>query len=249
MRLFWCKLNKTPFAVAYELKITADGSPTLYDPAFDAHLHSLDGAVGESRYVYLEQSELPQRLGGEQPVRVLEVGFGTGLNFTLARELLQTVSFGELEYLAFEPRPVDSELISAFYEHVEVSTGLKSETLEVNAQADAASMGAQLSFEFPACQLTYFKESFPSEVKLPSIDVVFYDAYGPNAHPELWGQHPMLHALKTLREGGVLVTFSVTGNTKRILKAQAYAFERPEGYGRKREMLKVYAASAKLPAE
>ncbi|MFW5658660.1 MAG: tRNA (5-methylaminomethyl-2-thiouridine)(34)-methyltransferase MnmD [Bacteroidota bacterium] len=227
--------------MAYELKITADGSPTLYDPEFEAHLHSLDGAVGESRYVFLAQSNLEQRLASEQPVRVLEVGFGTGLNFTLARELLQQVSFGELEYFAFEPRPVAPPLLQRFYEHVQVRESLKSDTLTINEQAFTSELGAQLKYTFPGCHLTYYKQAFPSAVELPPIDVVFYDAYGPNAHPELWGQHPMLQALKTLRTKGVLVTFSVTGHTKRILKAHGYPFDRPEGFGRKREMLKVYA--------
>ncbi len=244
MSVFWCKISKTPFAVAYELKITADGSPTLYDPEFEAHLHSLDGAVGESRHVFLAQSDLEQRLVTEQPVRIMEVGFGTGLNFTLARELLQQVSFGELAYFAFEPRPVDPKLLDEFYQHVAVREALKADTLAVNKQALDTEPGAQFKVDFPGCQLTYYKQVFPSAVELPPVDVVFYDAYGPNAHPELWDQHPMLHALKLLCPNGVLVTFSVTGNTKRILKAHGFAFDRPQGFGRKREMLKVYAPEA-----
>ncbi len=58
---------------------TADGSPTLYREDIDEHYHSVKGALAESRHVYLD---LGWRKAAENssPVRVFEVGFGSGLN-------------------------------------------------------------------------------------------------------------------------------------------------------------------------
>ena len=37
-----------------ELQITADGSHTLYIPAMDEHYHSVNGALQESRHIFIE---------------------------------------------------------------------------------------------------------------------------------------------------------------------------------------------------
>ena len=105
---------------AYALKITADNSPTLYDPDFDACLHSEDGALGESRHVFLEQGQVARRLADGFTVRILEIGLGTGLNFTLTRELLQQYPDASIDYIAFEPRPIDPTLLAEFYTHVDI---------------------------------------------------------------------------------------------------------------------------------
>ncbi|MDE6787332.1 MAG: SAM-dependent methyltransferase, partial [Muribaculaceae bacterium] len=64
---------------------TADGSPTLYREDIDEHYHSVKGALAESRHVYLEAG---WRKAAEtsRPVRVFEVGFGTGMNAAITAE-------------------------------------------------------------------------------------------------------------------------------------------------------------------
>jgi tRNA U34 5-methylaminomethyl-2-thiouridine-forming methyltransferase MnmC len=37
-----------------ELQVTADGSHTLFIPEMDEHYHSVNGAVQESRHVFIE---------------------------------------------------------------------------------------------------------------------------------------------------------------------------------------------------
>jgi hypothetical protein len=37
-----------------EIRITRDGSPTLYLPELDEHYHSTHGAVQEARHVFIE---------------------------------------------------------------------------------------------------------------------------------------------------------------------------------------------------
>ena len=68
------------------LKITDDGSHTLFVEGMDESYHSIHGALQESMHVFIKQGLLTV----EQPsVRIVELGFGTGLNAILTlREAL-----------------------------------------------------------------------------------------------------------------------------------------------------------------
>ncbi|MCS7072860.1 MAG: hypothetical protein NZ108_00175 [Bacteroidia bacterium] len=56
-----------------KLITTNDGSPTLLNIERNVTYHSKDGAIGESRYVFIEASELKQRLASKAQVSVLEI--------------------------------------------------------------------------------------------------------------------------------------------------------------------------------
>lgn len=59
---------------------TEDGSKTLFIPDMDEQYHSVNGAITESEYVYLEKGYRNNQ--SPKPV-ILEIGFGTGLNALL----------------------------------------------------------------------------------------------------------------------------------------------------------------------
>jgi tRNA U34 5-methylaminomethyl-2-thiouridine-forming methyltransferase MnmC len=65
-----------------ELRLTADGSPTLYVPELDETYHSMHGSVQEARHVFIENALRFVATESKQ-VNILEVGFGTGLNALL----------------------------------------------------------------------------------------------------------------------------------------------------------------------
>ena len=63
---------------------TEDGSATLFVPELNEHYHSVKGARTESQHIFinmgLKTSTAPQP-------RILEIGFGTGLNALLTLEV------------------------------------------------------------------------------------------------------------------------------------------------------------------
>lgn len=69
---------------AFESVTTADGSPTLYHPGFRQHFHTLAGAATEAERKFVIPSRLRERLAAGKPVRVLDVGFGLGVNCAAA---------------------------------------------------------------------------------------------------------------------------------------------------------------------
>ena len=66
-----------------EIQHTDDGSATLFVPELEEHYHSVKGAYTESLHIY---RDCAFRYASEQftpmhlPLRLLEIGFGTGLN-------------------------------------------------------------------------------------------------------------------------------------------------------------------------
>lgn len=218
-------------ASGLSIVITADGSPTVWDEAAKAHFHSLDGARSESEHVYIQASNLPQRLQAGGRVRILEVGFGTGLNFMLAAELALASPNARLEYVAFDARLLPLSLLKEYYGHFAFEPGLQ-----------ALVCGPEPGGTYRNVRLALYHRPWAQGVLLPTetFDVVFYDAFAPAAELVLWQEQTFVGAIQQLKPGGVLTTYSVTGNLKRLLRSHGLKSERPKGFGPKREMLVVY---------
>ena len=60
-----------------EIIITEDGSTTLYIPELNEHYHSIHGAIQESTHIFIKAGI---EYYGQKDIRILEAGFGTGLN-------------------------------------------------------------------------------------------------------------------------------------------------------------------------
>ena len=87
------------------LRITEDGSPTLFVQEMDEPYHSLHGAIRESRHVFIRQGLLTMQ---ESALRILEVGFGTGLNALLT--LTESISLNkDIYYHAVEKYPLNRQ--------------------------------------------------------------------------------------------------------------------------------------------
>ena len=86
---------------------TEDGSPTIYLPELDEHYHSVHGAIQESSHIFI-QAGLRSLPTGH--IRILEVGFGTGLNAFLT--LLETFNNPNLsiEYFTVERYPLSTDI-------------------------------------------------------------------------------------------------------------------------------------------
>ncbi len=95
--------------------LTADGSHTLRDERTGEHYHSTHGAERESRHVFIESGlELLHAQSEQRPLRILEVGFGTGLNALLSWQFALERQ-RPLIYLGLEPYPINPELYRQLY--------------------------------------------------------------------------------------------------------------------------------------
>ncbi len=72
-----------------------------------------------------------------------------------------------------------------------------------------------------------------------AFDVVYFDAFAPQAQPELWTADVFARMYAALRPEGVLVTYCAQGAFKRTLKQVGFQVERLQGPPGKREMTRA----------
>ncbi|WP_028297879.1 tRNA (5-methylaminomethyl-2-thiouridine)(34)-methyltransferase MnmD [Olivibacter sitiensis] len=218
-----------------EFVVTGDGSKTLYHAEIGEHYHSRHGAVQESRHVFLEaglKDFLKQ--SGAKELSVLEVGFGTGLNFLLSAQytIEHSISF---QYKGIEAYPLPIETIGQTGYDTLVSPALWEHFMTHYSQAQHGEIpwpGARLSWEIAHSTLLDFHST-------KRFDVVYFDAFAAVHQPEMWNDEALAHVAEFLRPQGLFVTYAITGKLKRSLKALGFTIEKLPGAPGKREMLRA----------
>ncbi len=84
------------------------------------------------------------------------------------------------------------------------------------------------------------KEEFDSVVLSPNqFDLIYFDAFSPEAQPELWIEDVFRRIADSSKKGAILTTYSCKGIVKRALKAAAFQIEKLPGPPGKREILRA----------
>lgn len=219
---------------AIHLTATQDGSTTAFSTIFEEHYHSIFGAIQESEHVFIEAGLLPL-LRVSSGLRVLEIGLGTGLNAlltSLEAEKMHVPVF----YCGLEKYPFPVELVGELnYPEQVPEREIASAVLKAIHESPWKEEHRLSPFFRFKKELLDFNDFSAQEV----YDLVYYDAFAPNAQPELWTADLFLAMFNALKPGGVLVTYCAKGVVKRTLKAVGFLVESLPGPPRKREMTRA----------
>jgi tRNA U34 5-methylaminomethyl-2-thiouridine-forming methyltransferase MnmC len=214
-----------------EIIITEDGSHSLYNAVLDETYHSRHGALAESRHVFIHNG-LAQSLSADRAIQVLEVGFGTGLNALLtwqyAREARQRV-----EYVGIERFPLSEEL----WRRLNYGTALNAEREFAALHEISWNEPHELETCFHFLKLNIGVEDFEASDTL--YDVVYYDAFAPEKQPEMWTSETLSVVVRSLRPGGILVTYCAKGQFRRNLRGLGLEVESLPGPPGKRAMTRA----------
>ena len=216
------------------IKITADGSHTLFVPELNEHYHSTNGALQESELVFIQNglNHLPQCI---KDINLLEIGFGTGLN-ALLTVLESKKQHRKINYVAIEPEPLGNEILAGLNYTAEIggteAVGYFKKIHDSN-------------WEYPSFLSDYFIIS-KIHAKLEDValreqqfHLIYFDAFGPDIQPELWTEAIFEKLYNCLKKDGVLVTYSCKGTVKRALKSAGFTLEKLPGPAGKREVLRA----------
>ncbi|HWZ15102.1 MAG TPA: tRNA (5-methylaminomethyl-2-thiouridine)(34)-methyltransferase MnmD [Mucilaginibacter sp.] len=237
-----------------ELIRTADGSNTIYNSEVGENYHSRNGALQESRHVFvnsglcyfLEKTRSflkvpptggdPIAIGLERvwaTVSILEVGFGTGLNFLLSADLCAEKKV-RLNYTGIEAYPLSKELATqtGYDQYVSASTWQRFTDGYEKALSSQIQLNPNCRLQIASCKLLDFESA-------NQYDIIYYDAFAAARQPEMWDEAAIAHTIRFLKPGGVFVTYAITGNLKRSLKALGCTIEKAPGAAGKREMLRA----------
>ncbi|WP_426978322.1 FAD-dependent 5-carboxymethylaminomethyl-2-thiouridine(34) oxidoreductase MnmC [Acinetobacter johnsonii] len=230
-----------------------DGIDVPVSKKFGDVYFSKDNGLLETRHVFLNGNDLPERLSNLQPFEyfsVGETGFGTGLNILALWQLWQQVrpnNHSHLHAISVEKFPLSkTDLIRA-----------------LNVWPDLKPIADQLIAQYPhpiaGCHRLNFPEErfsldlwlgdahdvFPSMAKTNSVNAWFLDGFAPACNPDIWEEQVLNHIVRLSGIGTTFSSFSVAGVLKRGLTQHGISISRPRGYKHKREMLKAIW----LPAE
>lgn len=213
-----------------EIVKSSDGSHTLYRVDMNEHYHSVHGAIREALHVFIE-SGLKQV--DKKSLNILEVGFGTGLNvFLTALSLKEDV---KCNYLSLEKYPLESQIALKLNYADEVDAKNSSQLFEKIHNSEWE------SFQEITPQLKLMKHNrdlldFETDLK---FDLIYFDAFGPDKQPEMWGVEIFKKLYKYTNKNGILVTYSAKGDVRRAMISAGFEVEKISGPPGKREMLRA----------
>ena len=224
-----------------EIRVTADGSATLYVPALDEHYHSHHGARQESAHVFIQAGLAPLLAAGghtaAHPLRVLEVGLGTGLNVLLtleASERAAEVAF--IEYDGLETFPLPSAVVAALQPEWD-QRGARLGTHFAALHAAAWNTPVAMT---PRFTVNKMHGSLQQAVLPPRhYHLVYFDAFAPDKQPELWTEAVFQQLHEAAAPGAVLVSYCAQGQFRRSLRAAGWCTVRLFGPPGKREMTRA----------
>lgn len=196
--------------------------------------HSQHGAIQESMHVFIHAG-LEPIVNLQLPIiKILEMGFGTGLNALLT--LIEAEKLHQkIEYTTLELYPIEEEKVMSL-----------NYCKQLNRQ-DLQTVFSQLhqcEWEKDVAITPFFtlKKNRTNLINLSTyqlFNLVYFDAFAPNAQPELWTQQVFEKIITMMEPGGMLVTYCSKGEVRRAMQAAGFIVEKIPGPPGKREMVRA----------
>jgi tRNA U34 5-methylaminomethyl-2-thiouridine-forming methyltransferase MnmC len=211
-----------------EILITSDGSTTINLPELNEQYHSKNGSINESYHVFINSG---LRQVESDVVSILEIGFGTGLNCFIT--YLEAEK--EIDYVGVEAYPVTSEEVEKM-NFISVLDAEKDKASFEKIHNVTWEEKHQISNKF---SLTKRKQFFEDIDDKNAFNLIYFDAFGARVQPQLWTVEIFRKMFDSLKENGILVTYSAKGSVRRAMQEVGFTVERLPGPPGKREMLRA----------
>lgn len=214
---------------------TKDGSNTLLHPTLNVHYHSLHGALQESLHVFIHSGldYINQQNTSLNPIRIFEMGFGTGLNaFLSLRYAIENQIL--IHYNSIERDPLNDFQSNSFIQSIEASDLY----LHLFNQIHLIEWNQPIPIH-PLFVLQKINNDLTNYKMATNYDLIYFDAFAPNAQPELWTVAVLSNLYHSLNTNGILVTYCAQGQFKRNLKEVGFIIESIPGPPGKREMTRA----------
>ncbi len=214
-----------------EIKISGDGSSTIYVEKLDEHYHSIFGARTESEHIFINAGLNYFQNKNIKQLNILEIGLGTGLNAYLSVQNL--LSPLKINYYALEKYPLEKN---------------EWEKLNLTSPEDKYPGVFQKIHEsgweewielIEGFNLFKIKADLKNFIPPTGLHLVYFDAFAPDVQPELWSSDIFSKFYDAMQTGSILVTYSVKGLVKQNLRASGFSIEKLKGPQGKRHMLRA----------
>lgn len=212
---------------------TYDGSHSLLNPELNETYHSMHGARQESLHVFIKHGlEYVAQQQHKTHIKILEIGFGTGLNALLTAEYAAANNL-TIEYTTLETFPVNESI----WQQLNYAQTEAEQKIFYNLHHTAWE-------EWTEPVKDFMLKKINGTLQLVSLDhtyfdLVYFDAFAPNKQPEMWTLPMLQKTIESLVPQGVFVTYCAKGQIKRDLASLTTTVETLQGPPGKREMIRA----------
>lgn len=231
----------------------------IHAPDFGDVYATRSGAWGQAEAVFIAGAGLPQRWQQGRCVRVLETGFGLGVNFLATWASLRSSSRNaRLHYVSLEKHPFTSGDLSAALQ-LSMASAPQAQVTQLRTLA------GRLLAQWPPLIAGFHTLELDEQVTLtlafgdivellPGIagrfDAIYLDGFAPDRNPQMWSPQVMAQLASLAAPGARLSSWCVAGAVRRALAEAGFAVEKRPGFGGKRDCLAaVYPTAEALPVE
>lgn len=214
-----------------------DGTP--YSPRFGDRYHSENGGLDQARRVFLHGCGLPAAWAGLSQWRILETGFGLGLNFlvTWAAWRADPARPTLLHFVSTEAWPVSAaDLLRATAVHPELAPLAE----ELHHQWWGLLPGVhRLRFDGGRVMLTLMVGDTQTMLRQQhlTVDSVYLDGFSPQRNPDIWSLHTLKAVARCCRRGTRLATWTIARAVRDALAQCGFEVTRVPGVPPKRDNL------------
>lgn len=201
---------------------TKDGSHTLINKDIDESYHSVNGAIAESKKIFIDYAF---KYWKDNAVNILEVGFGTGLN-TLLTYIENCKLKKSVYYEAVEKYPIDFDTVKSLNYIKILGEKYKSVFYKLHKE-NKVEIADNFIFSKKITDIKNYKNYL-------KFDIVFYDAFSPAKQPELWEADLIKRIHKLMNPMALLTTYCAKGSFKRLLTNAGFYVEELPGPAGKR---------------
>ena len=210
----------------------------------DIYFSQEDGAA-ESDYVFLKGNDLEGRfadLSLHETFVIGELGFGTGLNFVLARRLFleRAPAEARLQYYSFE---IDLPSSSLCRRSLSLFPDLRSDASLLRKKLRGVlqkNTGVHTLFFDNRVRLTLILGDAREEIQkmIMSCDAWFLDGFAPARNPEMWQSDLFFEIAARSKPDASFSSFTAAGGVRSALMEAGFSVERVPGFGRKKHMIR-----------
>lgn len=212
----------------YDLVQTSDGSLTVSDKLLGENFHSTFGAIAESNYIFIRNG---LQLIECSEIKILEIGFGTGLNCLLTA--INKNNNQKITYHSIDKYPLSIDVLSKlnYPQQLNITSDIFDKIINMEWSIEKE-IFENFCLKKINCDLVDF---VPTEC----YDIIYFDAFSSNVQPELWTKEIFNKLYNCLNVGGILTTYSSKGDVKRALREAHFIVKRIQGPVGKRHIIRA----------
>ena len=209
-----------------ELVNTYDGSNSLKNLIINDSYHSKYGAINESKHIFINNGL--KRIS-KKKIRVLEIGFGTGLN-ALLTQLYCDKKEQNIIYHTIDNLPLKKDTYSSlnYCDQLKIDKDI---FLKIHNSLWENEIELSNFFVLKKINCDFTKKLFNEK-----YDLIYFDAFSPSKQPEMWVLDNFKKLYNCLNRNGVLITYSSKGDVKRTIKEVGFNVFSVEGPTGKKEI-------------